>query len=147
MSLANTQHQDMLQTVANAWDDLQQLLDSIPENVMDHPNRIGTWSGKEMIAHLAGWEEVGIDIVRQVNETGSYQPLGITRETVDAFNETLVAPYRDRSVAEVRHAFADIHASLVDLASRSQVDHSEIVFDVTRDHYAKHLSDLRQLLT
>lgn len=86
---------------------------------MDRWDTLGTGSGKE---------------------TGCYRPLGVMQETVDAFNEPLIGPFRDRSVAE-------LHAVPADLAAYSREDHSGNVFDITEDHDVKHLDDLPPRLT
>ena len=107
------------------------------------PNTIGIWSGRDIVGHLAGWEEIEIRIAREMNERGEFTRLGINRETVDAFNEEMLVPYRAMSSSEVRRALADTHARLMTLAEASHADINEIVIDVTRDRYAKHIPDLR----
>ncbi len=98
-----------------------------------------------MLGHLAGWEAIGINIVEQIDANGEFEKLGITRETIDAFNEEMLIPYRAMSTSDVRLALEDTHFALMQLAERSQADIAEVVIDVTRDHYAKHLDDLRNI--
>ena len=137
---------EMLQVASKAWLELRRLVDSIPDAALEQPNTIGIWSGRDMLSHLAGWESIGIDLVEQLNERGEFTRLGLTRDTVDAFNEEMLIPYRAMSTADVRQALKDTHFALMQLAEQSQADIAEVVIDVTRDHYDKHVGDLRPLL-
>jgi hypothetical protein len=133
----------MLNVVSAAWNKLQSLIDSIPDTALEKPSTIGIWSGRDMVGHLAAWEEIGIRIVREMDERGEFSRLGINRDTVDAFNEEMMIPYRAMSTPEVRQALVDTHTALIRLAEASRADIDEIVIDVTRDHYAKHIPNLR----
>ena len=133
----------MLNVVSAAWNELQSLIDSIPDTALETPSTIGIWSRRDMVGHLAAWEEIGIRIVREMDERGEFTRLGINRDTVDAFNEEMLIPYHAMSTQEVRQDLVDTHARLIRLAEASEADIDEIVIDVTRDHYAKHISDLR----
>ncbi|MEX2315052.1 MAG: ClbS/DfsB family four-helix bundle protein [Thermomicrobiales bacterium] len=137
---------EMLQIASKAWLELKRLADSIPDSALETPNTIGIWSGRDMLSHLAGWESIGIDIIEQLNQRGEYTRLGLTRDTVDAFNKEMLIPYRAMSTADVRQALEDTHFALMQLAEECQADIAEVVIDVTRDHYDKHVGDLRPLL-
>jgi hypothetical protein len=135
---------DMLQIAARAWLELKRLADSISDERLERPSTIGSWSGHDMLGHLAGWEAIGIDLIEQLNERGEYDKLGITKETIDAFNEEMLIPYRALSTTDVRQALEDTHYALMHLAEHSEADQvAEVVLDVSRDHYNKHLPDLR----
>jgi hypothetical protein len=134
---------EMLQIASKAWLELKKLAESIPDAALERPNTIGIWSGRDMLGHLAGWEAIGIDIINQLNERGEYTPLGVNRETIDAFNEEMLIPYRAMTTREVRQSLEGTHFALMQLAEESQADIAEVVLDVTRDHYTKHLGDLR----
>ena len=143
MSTTTDERTEMLNVVSESWNELKALIDSIPDTALEKPDTIGFWSGRDMVGHLAGWEEIGIRIVREMDERGEFTRPGINRETVDAFNEEMLIPYRAMSTPEVRQALIDTHSSLMQLAEASQADINEIVIDVTCDHYAKHVPDLR----
>ena len=147
MSMTTDERLEMLQIASKSWLELKRLADSISDADLEKPNTIGIWSGRDMLGHLAGWEAVGIDIVEQLNERGEFTRLGLTRETVDAFNEEMLIPYRAMSTPEVRQALENTHFALMNLAETSQADIAEVVIDVTRDHYNKHLGDLRGVIS
>jgi hypothetical protein len=145
MTMSMSERLEMLQIASKAWLELKRLVDSIPDSALETPNTIGHWNGRDMLGHLAGWEAIGIDIIEQINERGDFDRLGITKETVDAFNEEMQLPYRAMTTPGVRKALEDTHFALMDLAERSEGDVAEIVIDVTRDHYVKHIPDLRKI--
>src|SRR5215203_2827753 len=71
----------MLQIVSKAWLELKRVADSIPDAALEKPNTIGTWSGRDMLGHLAGWEAIGIDFIEQLEEKGEHDKLGLNLET------------------------------------------------------------------
>jgi hypothetical protein len=148
MPMTTDERLDMLQIASRAWLELKRLADSIPDATLEKPNTIGTWSGRDMLGHLAGWEAIGIDLIQQLDEKGEFEKLGLNRETVNPFNEEMLVPYRAMTTTEVRQALEDTHYALMALAEKSQADQvAEVVFDVTRDHYNKHVPDLRGIPT
>jgi hypothetical protein len=147
MAMSMSERLEMLQIASKAWLELKRVMDAIPDRALEQPNTIGHWSGRDMLAHLAGWEAIGIDLVEQMNERGEYTRLGLNRDTVDAFNEEMLAQYSGMSTQEVRQALEETHFALMDLAETSQADIAAIVIDVTRDHYNKHIPDLRGIPT
>jgi hypothetical protein len=145
-TMTTDERRELLDVVDRAWADLTALLDSIPDAALERPNTIGHWSGRDMVGHLAGWEAIGSRIIRELEERGEFTRLGVTAETINAFNEDMLAPYRALSTPDVRRALAETHRELMDLAERSPAADAEIVLDVTRDHYNKHVGDLRGCL-
>ncbi|HYI16908.1 MAG TPA: ClbS/DfsB family four-helix bundle protein [Thermomicrobiales bacterium] len=143
MSSATDERTEMLRVVSEAWGELKTVIDAIPDAALETPNTIGFWSGRDMVGHLAGWEEIGIRLVREMDERGEFTRLGLNRETVNAFNEEMLVPYRAMSTTAVRESLNDTHARLMQLAEASQADINAIVIDMTRDHYRKHVPDLR----
>jgi hypothetical protein len=135
---------DMLQETSKAWLELKRVADSLSDAVLEKPDTIGHWSGRDMLAHIAGWEAIGIDLIEQLEEKGEFERLGLNRETVNQFNEEMLVPYRQMSTPEVRQALQDTHDALMHLAEHAQHEQvPSVVLDVTRDHYAKHVPDLK----
>lgn len=145
MAISKNKRLDTLQKASKGWLDLKRLVDAIPDEALTRPNTIGTWSGKDVLAHLGNWEEEGIAIVERMDDGEPEQWPEKTDGSFDAWNEEHVAPWRERSLAEVREYLQDAHFSLMDLAERSQNAKPEIVLPVTSEHYEKHLDDFLQL--
>lgn len=145
MPISRNQRLKMLQTASRGWLDLKRLIDSIPDDALNRPNTIGTWSGKDLLAHIGNWEEEGIAIIERMDEGGPEQWPERSDGSFDAWNEDHVRPWRSRTLAEVKEYLEDVHFSLMDLAERSPNAKSEVVIPVTTEHYEKHLDDLLQL--
>jgi hypothetical protein len=75
-------------------------LDSLPEREWHTPDVCGAWSVKDIIAHLASFELVLVDLLQSWLNAGP-TPL-LNRFTGDKdFNDGSVMERRDKSVAEV----------------------------------------------
>jgi len=145
MAMTLDKRTEMLESVAEVWDELQSLIDSLSDDQLETPDTIGFWNGRDMVAHLAGWDEIGIRLIREVAERGKYTPLGVNRDNVDAFNEEMLVPYRRLSTPEVRTALVDTHTRLIQIAADSDADVADIVYGMSRDHYRKHIPDLQRV--
>jgi hypothetical protein len=134
---------DMLQRASAGWLQLTRLIDRIPPAALLRPNTIGTWSGKDLLAHLGNWEEVALGMLAEIEAGGAEQwPEGDS----DTVNERLLAPFRERSLEDVREYLQSTHFRLMDAAERAQLISPRLVLEVTSDHYALHDDDLKSLL-
>jgi hypothetical protein len=143
MPMTMDERVEMLQRASKGWLELTRVIDRIPTAALVRPNSIGTWSGKDLLAHLANWEEVALDIVAEM-EDGS--PEAWPEGDNDEINEEMLAPYRDSALAEVREYLEATHFQLMDAAERARNVTPRIVLEVTSEHYAIHIDDLKSLL-
>ena len=121
---------------------LEALLNSLSEEQMLRPNVVGTWSVKDVLAHLTWWEQAMIsEIVHGVE----LDP-GLNGEpwSTERANELMVEAKRGTPLAEVLAAFHDSyqqvlpmveHLSEEDLASEELYTH---LANNTGNHYAEH---------
>ena len=94
-------------------------LDSLPKTEWDTPGVCGTWSVKDIIAHLASYEHMLVDVLTTfldggptpyLEKMGTLGPL--------QFNDAEVASRQDKSMAEVLAEYNDTHAQTMALAAR-----------------------------
>ncbi len=101
---------------------IEELLGGIPEADLTRPATIGggEWSAKDLIGHLASWEEVALQALEEwrrrdvpwvEGEDGPFGPIG--DQNLDAFNAHAVEQKRRQSFDEVRRASQEIHQRLV----------------------------------
>lgn len=58
MSIADLQHDiDAWQT---AYDEFFRALDGLPYNRREEPGICGVWNARQVVAHLAGWHQIGL---------------------------------------------------------------------------------------
>lgn len=115
------------------------------------------WAGRDLIAHIVFWQEVGAQIVRDL-ATSDVSP---TKERVDAqwdeggdaWNERILADWREMPLSEVRSRLATAPAALraaLDAAPASRwwdsARNREALVEETVDHYADHREDLLAVL-
>ena len=137
---------ESLQLIAEAYRDFLALLDSIPEEDMLEPNTIGTWSGKDVIADIAGWERAVMEVI-EARDKGwqGYAPPAEADGTWDSFNQSNVDPTRGWSLDEVKAHFAKTHHALLRVASNSEHTNWQSVIRLTKTHYEEHFDDLRNI--
>ena len=121
---------------------LEALLNSLSEEQMLRPHVVGTWSVKDVLAHLTWWEQAMIsEIVHGVE----LDP-GLNGEpwSTERANALMVEAKRGTPLAEVLAAFHDSyrqmlqvveHLSEEDLASEELYTH---LANNTGNHYAEH---------
>jgi hypothetical protein len=135
---------DMLQRASRAWLELKRVTDRLSDTQLTRPNTYGSWSGKDVLAHLAAWEEVGIDVIREM-EAGNPEQWPDSDDMIDEFNAELLEPYRDLTAAEIRAALQETHFTLMQLAETAPDIRPDTILSVTADHYSEHVEALRAL--
>jgi len=97
-------------------------LDGLPSAAWETPGVCGVWSAKQIVAHLASYEEVLVDILIASLRPAPTPALDRFRELGDAFNDRAVAA-RDRlSPDAALAAYADAHAQVMALVADIPVE-------------------------
>jgi hypothetical protein len=95
------------------------ILDGLPEEDWSTPNVCGVWSTKEIIAHLASFDQMLVELLGQfLGDTGPTPALDVYKEDGQKFNDTQVPMRHSMTVAEQRAEYDDTHARTVELAAR-----------------------------
>ncbi|MDQ3447994.1 MAG: ClbS/DfsB family four-helix bundle protein [Chloroflexota bacterium] len=116
------------------------------------------WSGRDLIAHMVGWQEVALQVARElaVDEASETQRrIGAPWETYgDALNQRIMDDARALTIAEIRQRLADIPGELrgtltmVPEARWLKAPAGQRLFtECTLEHYEDHLPELRAVLT
>jgi ketosteroid isomerase-like protein len=91
-------------------------LEEFPETAVDTPGACGVWSVKDILAHLASYEQVLVDVL---STFGSLQPtpyLNKFTEPAGQFNDTEVDVRKARTMQEILDEFNGAHAQVMSLA-------------------------------
>jgi hypothetical protein len=101
-----------------------QTLEGFPESEWESAGVCGYWSARDVIAHLACYEHLLVEMVAVMEGADPGHLLGLRMEQGDQFNDRQVAMYQDKSGAEVvtayEQAFNQSH-SLVAAISQEQL--------------------------
>lgn len=98
------------------------LLEGIPNESLDNPLGTGEWSIKDLVGHIASWEELAVKALREWRERKPLSVEGIVgvQGGVDSFNADEVEKHRNSSAEEVFERASTIHQEL--LSEVSAVD-------------------------
>src|SRR5690606_10096632 len=68
MTDVSTEQETALSLAEEAYQSLREYVEAIPAEAMLRPGRVGVWSGKDLIVHIAAWEREAVRVVREVAE-------------------------------------------------------------------------------
>jgi hypothetical protein len=100
-------HQTVLRTV-----------DGMPDDAWGTPNVCGIWSSKDVIAHLASFEQVLAEVLGAVLASGEPTPTLDRFRTQGSFNDDEVAARQDRNPADVLAEYGDANARVMTRAGQ-----------------------------
>jgi hypothetical protein len=144
MTATSTARDEALKTAEEAYQSIREYVEGIAESDMLRPHRIGVWSGKDLVIHVADWESEG---ARIFNELAAGQPERWMPEDVDghAFNEQRVAKHAAKPLHEALEYWQASHHRLLDAWRATSVEREDILMSLTLDHYRMHYPDFRHV--
>ncbi len=97
-------------------------IEGFPESAWETPGACGIWSVKDIIAHLASYEHMLVDVLSTFVSSGSTPYLNKFTDPGSNFNDSEVAARKDKTVREVLGEFNDTHTQVMSLAARIPVE-------------------------
>ncbi len=95
-----------------------QTLEGFPETALETPGACGVWSVKDILAHLASYEQVLVDVLSTFVNKQPTPYLNRFTEPDGQFNDTEVDVRKARTMQEVLAEFNDAHAQVMSLATQ-----------------------------
>ncbi len=134
-----------LDRIERSWAGLQDALAGIPEERLAEPKAVGNWSVKDVMGHLAFWDEQAL--LAAERHLAGQPPV----QVVDwqGMNEQQAAERAGRSAAELRAEMERAHELVVALLrSRPPLDPAAVglcgcLEEDTYQHYDAHAADIR----
>lgn len=84
---------------------------------LERPGTVGLWSLKDVLAHLAGWQDWKLQVYPYRLKHGEMpEALRVTPDNIDDWNRRFVAERREQSPAAVLQELADGLQRLINLA-------------------------------
>jgi hypothetical protein len=90
-------------------------LNDFPKTAWETAGACGFWSVKDIIAHLASYEQVLIDILASFTGSNSTPTLNAYTEPGGQFNDMEVNKRKDKTMQDVLAEFKDAHAQTMSL--------------------------------
>ena len=132
------------------WQAVKDLMDSVPRSRLLEPGVLDDWSAKDLMGHIATWEEVGIDRVRKLR---AGEEIVRPYPDINAFNARESARKSDLSLEEIEGQFVDTHSRLVEALENlpdrfflPQPQPPQTAAALTLRHCKQHAEDLRKWL-
>lgn len=137
MAINQKDRLEILKDVAVAWLDLLNVVRPLRDDQLETPNTVGVWSGKQLVAHISAWEEVGMERLQEA-EAGQ-EPAGI--DDVEAFNQERAAQDADRDLDEILEELESTHEEFMGMLETSPALQRDLIAGVTYRHYREHIKD------
>jgi hypothetical protein len=135
----------LLDKIEKAWQDLKSSYLDLPESELLEAGVTGTWSVKDIIAHVTSWEEEALKHLPHI-EAGERPPkYSVVYGGIDAFNALTVDQTRALPLSEVLARRDETHRRLVEYLQA--VPEEEVATETrfrrrlrldTYGHYPKH---------
>lgn len=115
------------------------------------------WSGRDLIVHLVAWQELLLEVARELavnDDSPTLRRIELEWEAdPDAVNAQMLASWRSRSTDEVRQRLRTVPGELrgyltvvPEIRWLKRPDRLEWFLDGTAEHYPDHASDLAAIL-
>ena len=124
----------ILARIDASWDAFLPSFDGLTEEQASQSGVAGYYSVKDLLAHLAWWE----DQTRNVVESGKDEPID-----VEALNDQIYAEYKDASFAELQQRLVEVHARARAAFAATQGLVDDDVKDDTWEHWDDHGNQIR----
>ncbi len=92
-----------------------QTINGFPETAWETAGACGVWSVKDIIAHLASYERVLVDILTSLTSGGPTPALNTFIELGGQFNESEVNRRKEKTIHDVLAEFNDTHSQVMSL--------------------------------
>lgn len=138
---SNATHEQLLDEMHRVWSELRDAAYALTDEQLDRENTIGTWSGRDVMVHIANWEECCIDVIDQLDRGEPIERLYTTDAELDALNEQWVRPWHSVPLADAKNYFETTHRRLMERVKASPTVRRDLVLGC----YPGHLDDLKSL--
>jgi hypothetical protein len=114
------------------------VIDGIDPEAIDEAGVCGSWSAKDLIGHVAVWDQEAADTARR-ETAGEAHPLFDWRRV----NEEEAERRRSSSLEELTARMHAVHADLMATLASSPALEASWVADNTYEHYPQHIAQVR----
>ena len=141
----------LLNRIDTAWEALKASYVGLSDSELLEPGVTGTWSVRDIIAHVTWWEEEALTHLPRILEGGKPPKYSIMYGGIDAFNAQMTEEKRNLSLSEVLKQRDETHSRLIDFIQN--VPEDQIAQETrfrrrlrldTYSHYPKHAEAIRK---
>jgi uncharacterized protein (TIGR03083 family) len=143
--------QKLYDKIENAWQEFTAALAGIPDEQWQQPNAVGEWSLKDILGHIASWENEALKYIPVILEGKRLPRYKDMYGGIDTFNAMTVTENRRLTLAEARQRSTQTHQRLLDylqsLPDEYFVSGSRVLRRILLDtygHYPYHTKAIRE---
>ena len=114
-----TRRERLLALIDARWQDLQASYAGLPDAALLEPGVTGSWSIKDIIAHVTVWEEEALAHLPVVLAGKRPPRYSVTHGGINAFNARMTERNRALTLAEVLRQRDSTHRRLVEFVGRA----------------------------
>ena len=103
----------LIQRVDQRWRDFSDTYQRLPSDALLRAGVVGEWSVKDLISHIAVWEEESLTALSLIADE-KWLPRYARFGGIDAFNQMKWLQFRDSPLPDVLSRSADTHRRLLD---------------------------------
>lgn len=103
----------VLQRLATAWSDFEDSYAGLTREQMLLPGVTGSWSVRDIIAHVTWWEEEALKHLPTIRQGGRSPRYSVKYGGIDAFNALMTEQRRHLSFEEVMRQHDEVHERLM----------------------------------
>ncbi|CAN5470590.1 hypothetical protein BH23CHL2_BH23CHL2_03990 [soil metagenome] len=142
--MADSEREASIDIANEAYASAREYIEGIDEADMLRPDRVGIWSGKDLVIHIADWEAEAVRLLQDIEQgkPERWVPEGMDGNT---FNEERVRDHASKTLQGAMDYWAESHDRLISTYRKSSVDREDILFGHTRNHYRGHYPDFRHV--
>ena len=101
---------------------LLQSVEGLPDDAWETPGAVGVWSAKEIMAHIAYFELLLVEVLSTFVDGGATPTLDMMVQAGERFNELQVESRRGNTVSEILDEYKSAHQRVMELAGRISVE-------------------------
>jgi hypothetical protein len=141
----------VLDKINTAWQELLASTQGLTAEQMIQPGVTGSWSVKDILAHVSGWEEECLKYLPLILQGGRLPRYSVMYGGIDAFNARMTHLRESLSLDEVQRMLYETHQSLMEYlvgvpeeAFASGSRFRRRLRNDTFAHYPEHAAAIRQ---
>ena len=143
---------ETLSAVSNSWKALKEAIALVPDDRLDEPGVVGSWSVKDLIGHVTTWEEEALQALRRHLDDSDTRALAAWPDDLDGFNVREAEGKRGTGLAQLCRELDDTHSRIVELLAtlgEAEFLSNEVKERIRIDtyyHYADHSGQILRWL-
>jgi len=143
--------QKLFDKIEREWQEFNASFAGLTDDLLEQPNVIGEWSLKDILGHIAVWENEALKYIPVIRDGRRLPRYSDMYGGIDAFNAMTTAENRQLTLAEERERSVQTHQRLLDYLHTLPAEHftsgsrvmRRILLD-TYGHYPHHTQAIQK---